>query len=200
MREITIENEMKNRNLSIKGLVFSVLTTLGILIIQEIVNKYTKIRYLDTYFIIGWMLFPIIASRVYLKFTSDGENLISVIIIAILNFILPYVFYYFADALIVSVESGMGYYETLSIVPIYTYMSMVFYDDILNIQAIELTKNTLLLYHLVGLGFYIYFVRREIYRNKYEKTQNSAQTIENIAENMKAEIADERRGQKWQNL
>lgn len=185
--ENTIDVNQKNNKLSVKGLLLSLLTTLGILIVQEVVSIFTGIRILDTYFVIGWILFPTISAAVYAKFGTGRENFVSIIIIAALNFLFTYVFYYFADVFFASVEYQVSYLETLLEVPIYRYFAIVFYDDILTIGAIELSNIKLLIFNLIGFVFYVYFTRKKINRINYCQSE---QKIEDIANEMKADMSD----------
>ncbi|WP_055665980.1 hypothetical protein [Desnuesiella massiliensis] len=178
------EYQAKNNILSFKGLIFSLLATLGILVVQEIVNIFMEVRYLDVYFVIGWGVFPFASSVIYSKFATGRENFACILLIAFLNFSLPHIFYYFADVFMFSMNSGISYYEALLSVPIYSYMSILFYYDVITIAGSELTTITLLAFRLLGFCFYIYFTKREIYKVKYSKMENFKAIIEKMGDKM----------------
>ena len=186
----TEDYEVKNNIISFKGLLLSLLATIGILVVQEVVSMFTGVRYLDSYFFIGWGVFPFVASVVYSKFATGKENFTIIILIAFLNFLLPYVFYYFADALMFSIESQVSYYETLSAVPIYSYIAILFYYDTLIIAGLEITDITLLIFNLIGFCFYIHFTRREVYKVKYSKIENCKHIIKKMGNKMRLDMED----------
>jgi len=64
MKEHLKSNNINNNYLSIKGLIFSLLSTLGILILQELALHFTFLNYWEAYFIFSIVAFLFVSATV----------------------------------------------------------------------------------------------------------------------------------------
>lgn len=188
MKEHLNTNKVNNNHLSIKGLIFSLLSTLGILILQELALHFTFLNYWEAYFIFSIVAFLFISATVYSKFCTGNENFLSIILVVFLNILLRYVFYYFIAILNLSLSNRVSYFQVIKSLPINTYIINTFFNNIMIYDDLQLTKNLFLGYHLLYLILAIYYAKKEIYRAVFYKTTDSQAMINSIASEMKSKI------------
>ena len=188
MKEHLKSNNINNNYLSIKGLIFSLLSTLGILILQELALHFTFLNYWEAYFIFSIVAFLFVSATVYSKFCTGNENFLSIILVVFLNILLRYVFYYFVAILNLSLSNKIGYLEVMRNLPIHTYIINTFFNNIMIYDDLQLTKDLFLGYHLLYQVLAIYYAKKEIYRAVFYKTTDSEAMINSIASEMKSKI------------
>ncbi|MCR1975815.1 hypothetical protein NSA52_17030 [Clostridium sporogenes] len=186
MKEHLNTNKVNNNHLSIKGLIFSLLSTLGILILQELALHFTFLNYWEAYFIFSIVAFLFISATVYSKFCTGNENFLSIILVVFLNILLRYVFYYFIAILNLSLSNRVSYFQVIQSLPINTYIINTFFNNIMIYDDLQLTKDLFLGYHLLYLVLAIYYAKKEIYRAVFYKTTDSEAMINSIASEMKS--------------
>jgi len=131
MKEHLKSNNINNNYLSIKGLIFSLLSTLGILILQELALHFTFLNYWEAYFIFSIVAFLFISATVYSKFCTGNENFLSIILVVFLNILLRYAFYYFIAILNLSLSNRVSYFQVIKSLPINTYIINTFFNNIM---------------------------------------------------------------------